>query len=39
MEIDAQSLSTRLRPLARLGGPTYARLGEFITMPASTSAE
>ena len=30
---------TRLRPLARLGGPTHARLGEFITMPAPTSAE
>lgn len=30
---------TRLRPLARLGGPTYARLGEFITMPVETSAE
>lgn len=30
---------TRLRPLARLGGPTYARLGEFITMPAATSTE
>jgi len=30
---------TRLRPLARLGGPTYARLGEFITMPVPTSTE
>jgi flavin reductase (DIM6/NTAB) family NADH-FMN oxidoreductase RutF len=24
---------TKLRPLARLGGPVYAKLGEFITMP------
>jgi flavin reductase (DIM6/NTAB) family NADH-FMN oxidoreductase RutF len=24
---------TKLRPLARLGGPLYAKLGEFITMP------
>lgn len=23
----------RLRPIARIGGPTYARLGEFIHMP------
>ncbi|HXP73480.1 MAG TPA: flavin reductase family protein [Stellaceae bacterium] len=30
---------TRLRPLARLGGPTYARLGEFITMPVETPAQ
>jgi hypothetical protein len=32
MEIDAH-------PLARLGEPTYARLGAFITTPAPTNAE
>ena len=26
--------SVALRPLARLGGPTYARLGEILTLPA-----
>ncbi len=30
---DGKIDQNRLRPLARLGGPTYARLGEFITMP------
>jgi flavin reductase (DIM6/NTAB) family NADH-FMN oxidoreductase RutF len=25
---------TRLRPIARVGGPTYARLGELIQLPA-----
>ena len=28
-----------LRPLARLGGPTYAPLGEFITMPAEITMD
>ena len=36
---DGKIDQSRLRPLARLGGPTYARLGEFITMPIATSAE
>jgi flavin reductase (DIM6/NTAB) family NADH-FMN oxidoreductase RutF len=27
--------TARLKPLARVGGPTYARLGEFVTMPAA----
>lgn len=33
---DGKIDQTRLRPLARLGGPTYARLGEFITMRVET---
>ena len=33
---DGKIDQTKLRPLARLGGPTYARLGEFITMRVDT---
>ena len=30
---DGKIDQTKLRPLARLGGPLYAKLGEFIVMP------
>jgi flavin reductase (DIM6/NTAB) family NADH-FMN oxidoreductase RutF len=36
---DGKIDQTKLRPLARLGGPTYARLGEFITMPVDMSTD